>query len=355
MGEARFALSLGTAERYGFFPVVLGYGHEATWAYGLSAMANLVRDYIFKRTEEDDIVLFFDAFDVVFQAGAAQIVEQYLDMESREQKELFYHAESTCSHKERQAEYPAIHSPWRFLNCGLYIGRSRAMRLLYEKPVPTPLVNKQGKKMRLQNWHTDYYLDHLDRVGLDSRCELMQVVLSVENLHINGAHLKDAMGPGGPGLFIKDNVLHNKITNTTPLILHFPGVGHWPDWRHPERVGTCTAYEVLRVLGHPMLTSLLEKNSDECVYRGDCFVHLQPWKALCGPTVTGFDAFAVRVSRLGDTVVWIAHSWGFATPIIVLMICSVPLLGVILALRRRSCGRSKQLSWGQGDGKDIEA
>ena len=53
--------------------------------------------------------------------------------------------------------------------------------------------------IRLQNWHTNYYLDHLDQVGLDSRCELMQVVLSVENVHINTAQLKDAMGPGGPG------------------------------------------------------------------------------------------------------------------------------------------------------------
>merc|ERR1712048_1320467 len=114
--------------------------------------------------------------------------------------------------------------------------------------------------MRLQNWHTDYFLDHQDLVALDSNCDLMQVVINVDNL---AGNRHDPDEPTSNGLILRDGRLRNTQTNTTPLILHFPGGGHWPDWWHTERVGSCAAYELLRSAGHPTLVKLLEKQSAE--------------------------------------------------------------------------------------------
>lgn len=298
--DARIALSLGTAELHGFFPVVMGYGHEATWAYGLSTLANLVRDFIFNRTEPEDIVLFFDAWDVIFQGGENEIVSRYLEIEQREKKELIYHAERDTT-KHSRAGYPQIDSIWRYLNCGLYIGRSRAMRLLYKEALPPQLVDEHGKPMRLQTWHTHYWLDHLESVTIDSKCELMQVVNMIDNVHVNGMHSDAAASPGNTGMVVRDGLFRNTVTNTTPLILHFAGMGHWPDWKHPDRIGTCAAYEFFRTAGHPKLAALMEKRSSQSKY-----FTLQPWKELCG-SITLWDTWGVGVSRFGDVIVWLAH------------------------------------------------
>jgi len=295
--DARLTLSIATAEFYDLFPIVLGYGHEATWAYGLSDLANMVRAYIFNHTAPEDIVLFFDAWDVAFQAGEHEIVSRYLEMEAREHKQLIYHAEGKCS-SPRKNEYPHIKSEWRYLNCGLYIGRSRAMRELYKAPVPSPLVDKHGHPMRLQNWHTDYYLDHQDSAMLDSQCELMQVVMNVDNIHVSLTHPDSAQEPGGRGLLVKDGRLRNTITKTTPLILHFPGVGHWPDWWHPDRVGTCAAYEFLRETGHPTLLKFLEKQSS----RHKSFALKPYWRVLVSATNTVRGNTPLVVQSLAQTM-----------------------------------------------------
>jgi len=320
--DPRVALSVGTAELLGFYPVVVGYGHEATWAYGLATLANKVRSYIFNKTNGDDIILFFDAWDVIFQGGEEEIVDRFLDIERREQRSLIYHAEASCT-SSRVDDYPPSKSIWRYLNCGLYIGRSWAMRELYKNPLKDPLQDKEGRSIRLQNWHTEYFLDNQDKAALDTGCELMQVVLAIEGLHGLADHLDD---PGARGLVVSDGKLVNTVTHTTPPILHFPGVGHWPDWWHEERVGTCTAYEFFRDAGHPALAQLMEKRSNN--QKG---FETQPWKALCGPSLTAFDWWGVRVSHVGDVVAWLGHQgaplgvcslWIFCTVIVALRLLS---------------------------------
>eukprot|EP00971_Amphidinium_carterae_P328480 6460391-Amphidinium_carterae.1 len=301
--DPRLSLPMATAEKRGFYMVVVGYGLPSDWAYGLAAMANLVRDYIFNHTHPDDVVLFVDAFDIIFQGTPEDILTVFLRIEEREQKSLVYSTDPFCS-SPRVGEYPATQSPWKFLNCGIYIGRSSVLRVLYQEPVPTKLLDKDGKPDRLQNWHTNYFLDHQDRVALDTECELAQVVFSVTHLHIN---TKDPDPVSVAGSLVYDKKLGKVVnvkTGTVPPILHFPGQGHWPDATHPERMGTCTLYEVLREIGHPQLARLLESR-----VQGKYF-GLQPWKQMCARYSTLFDQTAMKLSGYGDRAIWLYYRGG---------------------------------------------
>jgi len=313
--DVRLTVSVATAEYHGFFPVVLGYGVQSKWATGLSNMANLIREYIFNRTQPEDLVLFFDAFDVMFLAGEHEIVDRYLQFEERTKRFLVYNGEVFCT-SPRKIEYPVSSSPFRFLNSGIYIGRSRVLRKLFENRLPEQIVDKHGLPQRLQNWHTDFYLDHQDEVAVDTSCEITQTAFGVENVHVSATRGDVASMPGGYGLRLVENRLYNSMTNTTPIIAHFPGWGHWPDWKHPTRLGTCTLYEMLRAVGHPPLARLLESKSNTLFMLG-----YRPWKAICSDFHTQFDIAAMRLAHFGDNVLWYWHQTWYIQVALAVAIC----------------------------------
>lgn len=151
--------------------------------------------------------------------------------------------------------------------------------------------------------------------------------------------------PGGHGLVLENGRVKNTLTGTTPPILHFAGAGHWPNWKHPERVGTCAAYEFMRVAGQPELVAIMEEKSHKK------FFGLMPWKSLCTPFVTLFDQLAMKVSTAGDFFIWgFARVYGPWLLVVALgMLClvvrfffclSVPVFWKLLLVHIDICGRS---------------
>jgi hypothetical protein len=297
----RLTLALVSAQRHGMFPMVVGLGIPARWAYGLSALANEWRGYVLNHTEPEDLVLFFDAFDVAFQAGEREIVDRYLEMEARSGHELFYNADTHCTNP-CDLEKPESTSVWPYLNSGVYLGRARVIRELYKDPLPNPLVDAEGKPMRLQYWHVLFYWAHQEKVAVDDHCELSQMVGNVDNLFVNRFHIDMADQPGQKGLVFVDGMLRNTITNSTPPILHFPGIGHWPDVYNPERVGTCTAWELFRAV-HQQEALALEEESSSAK-----FMSPRPWKAVCSKINLISDIAAIKVSLWGEKGIWVWHS-----------------------------------------------
>eukprot|EP00931_Biecheleriopsis_adriatica_P120296 TRINITY_DN95410_c0_g1_i1.p1 TRINITY_DN95410_c0_g1~~TRINITY_DN95410_c0_g1_i1.p1 ORF type:complete len:391 (+),score=37.62 TRINITY_DN95410_c0_g1_i1:59-1231(+) len=298
--DERLALPFASGEFYGIYPVVVGYGSESAWAYGLSKLANRVRSYIWNHTEPDDIVLFFDAFDTIFLGTSDEIVSRYLQMESRYQRKLFYNADPVCTtpceHEETIAS--KINSSWRYLNSGIYIGRSSVFREIYRDPIPDPLVDKQGQPKRWQYFHVEYYVEHTETVAVDSNCEMLQLVYNVDNLYINTQHASFSNKPGGHGLKISGGKLHNTMTDSFPLIAHFAGPGHYPNYRDSVRRGSCAAYEVMRAIGHPQLVKLWEKE-----YRSYNYFILRPWRSMCSKTESDWDKLGMHVSKFEDNVI----------------------------------------------------
>mmetsp|Transcript_15515 Transcript_15515/g.30014 ORF Transcript_15515/g.30014 Transcript_15515/m.30014 type:complete len:340 (+) Transcript_15515:176-1195(+) len=330
MLDSRLSMSLGSAEGHGFFPVVVGFGAEASWAWGLHLLVNKIRDYVFTRTEEDDLVLFFDAWDIVFVAGEDEIVDRYLEMEARMGIELVYSAEERCSYPERQAEFKNTSTPYRYLNSGVYMGRARRFRDLFKDPMTGDVVDKAGKKIRLQNWHIQYYLDNQDSVMLDSGCELATTAAGIDGLYVS------SLGPPGDAdLMLEGNHsgrIRNTITGTHPLIIHFAGIGHWSDWRHPSRIGSCPAYELFRVAGN----AALAKKMEEDYFLSPGFFGLAPWKMSCTSFFTFYDRVAMRISKCGDLIIEIKNSLEGSSGFLVAGMALMALSAALFVHRRRS-------------------
>lgn len=322
--DQRLAMSFGSAEGHGFFPVVLGLGVEANWAWGLDALIDRLRDYVFTQTEEDDIILFFDAFDVVFVAGRDEMVDRYLEMEARMGIELVYSAEEECSYAERKAEFKNTSTPYRYLNSGVYMGRSRRFRDLLKDPLAGNVVDKAGKKIRLQNWHIQYYLDNQDSVMLDSGCELVTFASGVDNLYIS------SLRPTGTNLVLEGDRIRNTLTGTFPSVIHFAGPGHWSDPRHPIRVGSCPGYELFRIAGNAALAARME----ERYFNTPKVFGLAPWKVSCTGFFTFFDRVAMWISRLADPVMQLKNSLEDNLWSLIVCMLLMALLATLLVYRR---------------------
>ena len=59
-----FAYLQVSAETHGISPHIIGYGVDAWWPAGLGAKINALRAFV-RGTQDDDVVLFADAFDVI--------------------------------------------------------------------------------------------------------------------------------------------------------------------------------------------------------------------------------------------------------------------------------------------------
>jgi len=295
--DPRLALPLSTAYRFGLRPVVLGLGSAVSWGAGLGNAWNAYRDYAMQQTDPDDLMLFIDAHDVMFQAGEDELVDAYLRHEARTGRQLVYNADPFCS-SPRLSEYPESSSPWKYLNSGVYMGRVRTLQRLF--------ANQQVPKLsaRLQNIHTDFFLDHQDVAALDYRCEIAQVVFNVPGFSTDEqrAFIPGGLPPEALRLAFEGGRVRNLHTNTTPLILHFPGPGHWPLAADDSRTGTCLAYELLRQ-SQPGMLRLMEEQS-EVRKGGGKYFGLRPWKPICTYYVSPFDYLGYRVAQWGDVLIW---------------------------------------------------
>jgi hypothetical protein len=86
-----------------------------------------VRDFLLREDlSDDDIVLFSDAYDVIYQGNREEIIRRYLE---RFSKPIVFGCETTCNplpsyekyYTHKNCEFP-------YLNSGLFIGRVRALR-----------------------------------------------------------------------------------------------------------------------------------------------------------------------------------------------------------------------------------
>lgn len=293
--DPRLVLPQATAFQFGMRPWVVGLGDEVTqWGYGSSAVWNVERSFVFNETQPHDVVLIVDAYDVMFQAGEEELLNKFIEIEARTGRAVIYSSDPLCS-SERQAEFPPSDTVWRYVNGGVVIGRSWALRKLFAKPLPHNMRGQDGKPKRLQNWHIDFYLDNLDLVMVDSNCEIAQTIINVPNLNTSSSLVPGNIPGEALDLVMSNGKIRNPRTNTTPPILHFAGPGHWPDSCHPLRTGTCVAYEVFRQM-KPGLTRIMEERASKAAQP-------PPWKPICSSFISVWDDIGLRIGRIGDRII----------------------------------------------------
>jgi hypothetical protein len=75
--------------------------------------------------DPEDIILFTDAYDVIYCGNQDEIIKKYLELDSP----IIFGAETMCNpDPNREVEYNNRHLQFPYLNSGLYIGRVWALR-----------------------------------------------------------------------------------------------------------------------------------------------------------------------------------------------------------------------------------
>ena len=182
-------------ESAGFHIENLGVGLEFT---GLMQKVHRVNRFL-RDVSGDEEVLFVDGYDVVFsERDCWQGIKERFRASGAE---VLVSAERNCYPYPIEAEYPACHTPYRFVNSGCYIGYCGALRRLFAdmrvERIPA-YVNDQAV-------FTDFYLFRGGFV-LDHEANLFQSLFAAE-----GDLRRDGEG------YI------NTVTGSRPLILHGNG------------------------------------------------------------------------------------------------------------------------------------
>lgn len=110
----------------------------------------------------DDIVVFCDAYDVIFCGDRATILERYLAMG----RAIVFGAELGCYPDGWKAGlYPEAPNPFRYLNSGLFVGRVAALRECMCNYAFSPDVIEH--EVNDQQWWTDVFLSKKHDIVLD--------------------------------------------------------------------------------------------------------------------------------------------------------------------------------------------
>lgn len=205
-GYKRFARS---AEVYGLKPKVLGMNEE--WLGGDMARGMgggykvrlLKRAAIDYREDPSVILMFVDSYDVIFTAGAKEILKKFYKFNTN----VLFSAEGFCWPDQSLASsYPTAKGN-RFLNSGGIIGYAPQ---IYEIVSSTELEDEADDQLFYTNIYLNEDLRKKWGIKLDHRAEIFQ--------NLNGA-------VGDVELLGLDSepYLHNSAFGTVPLVIHGNG------------------------------------------------------------------------------------------------------------------------------------
>jgi hypothetical protein len=189
----------------------------------------LLHEYL-KELPTDDVILFTDGHDTALMAAEEEILTKFTSFDAP----LVFSAEINCwPTPELETMYPASDKPFKFLNCGGFIGHVGYLLDLYEK---NPLFSKNMKPEF--NWSNQYYWHHVyfnnqDTIKLDHDCTLFYNTSTIMG-KIKGMKF-DIDHPDVQKLLLEEKArlqdeisfansrIHYKNSGTYPCHLHFPG------------------------------------------------------------------------------------------------------------------------------------
>ena len=117
---------------------------------------------------DTDIFCFIDAYDLIVNADEKTVLEQFREMKAP----LIFGAETILfpfKLQEKQSEYPASPTPFRFLNGGMFIGYVKNLKDLYawgKQNYPQPVDDDQG-------FYQAFFLKNPGAITLDHSAKLV--------------------------------------------------------------------------------------------------------------------------------------------------------------------------------------
>lgn len=178
-----------SANEFGIKPNILGMGEK--WKGGenvkskpgggwkITLLKSAVEPY---KDDKEKIVLYTDAYDVIFLTDLNEIVEKFKTFDAR----VLFGAEGICTPKEELAAlYPAIETGKKYLNSGVYMGYAPEIyKLLTRRPI------KDDDDDQL--YFTEAYLDETLRENLKFKLDHTSEIF--QNLNGSASRAKKENG-----------------------------------------------------------------------------------------------------------------------------------------------------------------
>lgn len=156
------------------------------------------------KDDKDKIIMFTDAYDVVFNGDEEQILARFREFDAR----VLFSAEGFCwPDSSLASQYPEVERGKRYLNSGLFMGYAPE---LYQIVTDSKIANDDDDQL----YYTKIFLDKAKRkqlnIKLDHKAEIFQ--------NLNGALTDVELRFIG-----KETHLQNTAYNTLPLVIHANG------------------------------------------------------------------------------------------------------------------------------------
>lgn len=149
---------------------------------------------------DEDIVMFIDAFDVIVIADKEVILKKFLKMNVH----FLMSAEKNCyPFAYRADDYPLTESSFKFINSGSYIGYVSNLKIWLADLTPIDLKTSD------QGQITNHFLDKNTHFTIDYFCELFLSLFNVESKEII--------------LDVDDKMVHCLTTSSEPCVIHANG------------------------------------------------------------------------------------------------------------------------------------
>lgn len=210
----------------------------------------IAMDNIVQKHNDDDIICFFDAYDVLVNQNSDDLLEKFNNYNC----DLLIGAELNCYPEKYKNLYPETTTKYKYLNSGGYIGYKHALQKIFKWKSYNDIyqICSNGGD---QSYFTEYYLHHhSDKIKLDSGCVIFQ------NMHL--VSWKE--------LNFNSGKIYNKILNQIPCFIHFNG----GTWQQNNREN------IMPIFVEKMKTTLINKTTDNLndysqIITSTCYPHPQ--------------------------------------------------------------------------------
>lgn len=191
---------------------------------------NRVKDDLLKRylieLDDEEIIMFSDGYDTLMLAGEKEILKKFYKTNC----DLLVSAESNCFPEKSLADkYPLCDTAYRYLNCGGFIGKVKAIKEFLFKDLPDP-----GERYTWSNQYiwTQKYLQDTGKLKLDSQCDLFCTFYTIipeypkpeDAMSDHEAYCKLYSEWFYDNFIISQGRIFNRQTGTWPCNAHFNGV-----------------------------------------------------------------------------------------------------------------------------------
>ncbi|CAH1960621.1 unnamed protein product [Acanthoscelides obtectus] len=209
---------MDSAKEFGIKPNILGFGQE--WKGGKEIRTkpgggwkiNLLKEALQKHKDESDkVVLFTDAYDVIFSNNLDEILKNFKATGAK----VLFGAEPFCwPNPELAPMYPEVKDGKRFLNSGLYMGYvPELLKLLYRKSI--------GDDEDDQLYFTEAYLDETFRESIKMKLDHTSTLF--QNLNGATSEIEIYVNESKDKKIPEKYVVKNYFTHTEPMVIHGNG------------------------------------------------------------------------------------------------------------------------------------